>query len=173
MSKIIFERAQKYVNKVLYLYSVMDQVQGLSEKGCSMYKKARYKRHDVLYRYRESSSYTVFMRRSYDDIWRTSLTYYYIDGTARNSMTDSDRKIMKISEFSEDLDFQLSTLYDNNELLNYYIQCLLYTSGFRGFVKIGLSHNTLNALIRHAEDMYNSRDKLWRDIPKDSTIFNW
>lgn len=173
MSKIIFERAQKYVDKVLYIYSVMDKVQGLSEKGCSMYKKAKYKRHDVLYRYKEVDSYRIFMRRKYDNHWQKSSINYYIESTGLNSMPNSDKKLIKISEFSEDLDFQLSTLYDNTELLNYYIQCLLYTKGFRGFIKIGISHNTLNALIRHADDMYNSRDKLWREIPKDSTLFSF
>lgn len=170
---MIFERAQKYVNKVLYLYSVMDKVQGLDEKGCSMYKKAKFKRHDILYRYREIDSYRIFISRRYNNIWRKSSTNYHIESTGLNSSPDTDRLLINITEFVEDLDFQLSTVYDNNELLQYYIQCLLFSSGFRGCVQIGISHNTLNALIKHAEDMYNSRDKLWRTIPKDSTIFNF
>ncbi len=173
MSKIIFERAQKYVDKILYLYSVMDKVQGLSDDGCSIYGKSKFKRHVVLYRYNKADSYHMFMRRRYDNHWQKSSNNYYIESTGLNSMPNSDKRLIKISEFSEDLDFQLSILYDNAELLNYYIQCLLYSKGFRGSIRIGISHPTLNALIRHVDVMYKDRDKLWRNIPMDSTLFSF
>ena len=161
MSKVLFERAKRYVDKILYIYSVMDKCEQLQEKVCRYYTKFYFDKNSIRWRFNRFQSYIILAGRTDGDSWKKSNTNLWIDNTGKNSMNNSDKAFMKIEEYSEDNDFQLSALYDDNDLYNYYIGSLLYTSGFRGFVRIGISHNTLNAFVRHADDMYKNKDKLW------------
>ncbi|AFC21501.1 hypothetical protein GAP32_053 [Cronobacter phage vB_CsaM_GAP32] len=159
MSKKIFEQAKRYVDKVLYIFSVMDKCERLPESDMYYYKKYKFQKNDICWR--SSSAYAFTVLASRRDTWRKSKVNLCIDSTGRNSMVNSDRPFMGITEYSDDVDFQLSTLYDDKELYEYYVGSLLYTAGFRGFVKKDISHNTLNAFMRNADDMYKNRDKLW------------
>lgn len=165
MSENIYNKAKFYVDKVLYLFSGLDKCkEQLTQYPCKCDIKYKFFVDHISYRYDRFTSYTVLMHYNPDNVFMKSKKKYFITDSAMNSMPEFDRSFIKINEFSEDIDFQLSTLFDDTELYHYYVGSLLYTSGFRGFVQKDISHNTLNAMIRHVDDMYKRRDKLWTKV---------
>lgn len=173
MSENIYNKAKFYVDKVLYIFAGLDKCkQQLEQRSCQYYVKYKFNKNSFSYRYDRFQSFRVLAQRNDSRGFFKSSNNYWIDHSGTNSMPGFDRAFMEIHEFTEDVDFMLSTLFDDKELYHYYVGSLLYTAGFRGFVQKDISHNTLNALIRHVDDMYVSRDKLWY-TPKTSPTFNF
>lgn len=155
MSLKIFERAQRYVDKVM---SVKD-----SHTEALDYVQTSYKIVSKNYLVNSTSLRTRNGDASFDIQMLFDLGSLAVVGpTTRDSyhrIADDGlplcswvtREVMVMTEFQEDLDFQLSTIMSDDILLEYYACCLLYTRGFRGYIKRMMSHHTLNAIKRHVD----------------------
>lgn len=162
MSKKIYDRAKFYVDKVLYIFAGLDKCkEQLKLRSCNYYTNYKFNPNSFSYREHRFSSFRILARRDNSRKFTKSQNFYVIVHNGTNSMPGFERVFMEIHEYSEDIDFMLSTLFDDKELYHYYVGSLLYTSGFRGCVEKDISHNTLNALINRVDDMYIMREKLW------------
>lgn len=161
MSENIYNRAKFYVDKVLYIFDGLDKCrEQLRKRSCDYYSKYKFNADSFCYRGNRFKPYRMLAKRNEYSSVKDDVRYW-INDTGTNSMKGFDRPFMKIEQYSEDLDFMLSTLFDDTELFDYYVGSFLYTSGFRGYVEMNISHNTLNAFVRHVDDMYICREKLW------------
>ncbi len=55
--------------------------------------------------------------------------------------------------YSEELDFQLSTMMSKNELFDFYLRSILYSRGFRGAVARGIHYRTWSTLVKHLQEL--------------------
>lgn len=163
MSKNVFVRAQNYVNKVLSIFSVIDKMNMLAKQYRSS-GNTRVMNNELKYRYSQARSFETFMERKDISSTQKSKHYYWIDRLGNNSMPNIDRKLMKMYKYDEGLHFQLSTIYSNEELYDYYVQCLLFTAGFYGRVRKNVSHNSLNCMIRQLDEIYENVSR-FKQVP--------
>lgn len=163
MSLKIFERAQRYVDKVM---SVKDShTEALDYIDNSSYKifgknylttssSIRTRTRDSLFEIQmlmDLGSLAVSAPQNLRD------SYHRIADDDYHPCVWVPRNVMVLQEFKEDLDFQLSTLMDDDLLLEYYSCCILYTRGYRGYIKRMISHNTLNAMKKHLDMLVATR----------------
>ena len=72
----------------------------------------------------------------------------------------------KIQEYSEDVDFQLSTVHDEQQLFYYYLICILHKNGYRGRINTEDLHpTTLNFLLKEVQ-------RTQRKFPKENLQWN-
>ncbi len=103
-------------------------------------------RHDIYAQYK-----TVL--KLGPDIHAPHLDNFY--KITNDSTFGTPKPFQEINEFSEELDFQLSTVLNDDELFDYYVQCKLFFSGFRGAVRKMVHHTSWNAYIRLANSINN------------------
>ena len=164
MSENIFNRAKFYTDKILYIFDGLDKCKNeLKRSSCTYHVKYKFNPDSFCFRTDRFKAFTVLAKRNeYKLVLVKDENRLWIDDEGTNTMPGYNRQFMKIDTYSEDVDFMLSTLFDSTELFDYYVASLLYSAGFRGYLNKDISHNTLNALMRHVDDMYRCREKLWR-----------
>ncbi|EBS4516654.1 hypothetical protein DQT32_04495 [Salmonella enterica subsp. enterica serovar Braenderup] len=150
MTKAIYDRAVTYSDKVMKLYHEMVKFDGRVSK--SIYVKKRYgfnnkfvsARNNVYEQYKTVISLV-------DDLNQLHLKNCY--KITDDPSFETPKKLQEINEFSEELDFQLSTVLTDEQLYDYYIKCKLYYYGFRGAVRKMVHHTSWNAYIRVANSI--------------------
>lgn len=150
MSKKIFNRAKLFADKVLKIYINHGHMVETKKIGISnhYYNKRQYL-IDAESICNKDCMYETYIINLHFGNRNINNKHYYI---IRNDIDRYlNKSIMKLDEFSSDIDFQLSTLFDERELLEYYIVCILFNNNFNGAVLKGIHHNTLNAIIKIQE----------------------
>ncbi len=150
MTKAIYNRAVTYSDKVIKLYNEMKKFNGRLSKSLYLNKRYGFNNNFVSARNNIYEQYKTVI----------SLTENFNQHHLRNCYKISDdpsfetpKKLQEINEFSEELDFQLSTVLTDEELFDYYVMCKLYYYGFRGAVRKMVHHTSWNAYIRIANSI--------------------
>lgn len=156
MSLRIFERAEFYVQKIMDIKDIHTELLDVLNKSSGLYTN-NYNTLKNKYFFNKS---TIRIRDSRTDIFETFLmfnpgltdlydSFWFFNGIDKKCNRYVTRELINVSEFKEDLDFQLSTVMTDKELYEYYICCILYTKGFNGYIHRMISPLTLNAIRTH------------------------
>ncbi|SOK58848.1 hypothetical protein [Yersinia phage fHe-Yen9-03] len=161
----IYKQARKYCNRFLKLDKVMVNSESTIMKGTWTSP------YNVTNRYQASldsnkkgfkmkmargrfSSYEVYYyRHSYDvrtHSHRDKNFYIINDKIFSHYSTKTVQELRDVSIYDEGLEFQLSTVYNDSELFDYYCCSMLYYDGFRGACRTSVHHSTWKALYENA-----------------------
>lgn len=170
MSLEIYNKAKSKVDKIAAIRKHQEESTVRLSTNSIAIKSYRFYSDKIYRKGKAGMSHTLLMSDGNDSIIRNHSSFYIFDGSGTNyNHRRIDRQLRRIPEFDEALDFQLQTLYNDSELYDYYYLCLLYTSGYVGYIRKDMHHNTLNSLLKYSELI---------DLHKDDTSYpynlsNW
>jgi hypothetical protein len=156
MSLEVFNKAKFLVDKIaIILENKNDCIERLTKSSISI-KSCRFYTNQIQ-KTKGYNSFILFLDGTtfpYDPN-----AFYKFDGSGLNYNHRKFRKqLCRITEFDEAFDFQLQTLFDDEDLFYYYYLCLIHSTGYVGFVRKYLHNNTLNMLVKHSELMKLHKD---------------
>lgn len=155
MSLEIFERAKKKADKIIEIYRVHGLCKERLNKSYISINSYRFHEKTI---YMNSGYFTTVYLNIGNECYNNR-EHYKFDGTGTNYKHPTiDKRLIHIEEFQEDLDFQLMTLFTDNELLEYYYCSLIYSSGFIGSVRRSIHHISLNKMIEHINRINEHKD---------------
>lgn len=150
MTKAIYNRAVTYSNKVISLHKEMKKFDGRLKKSKYINQRYGFNNNFVSARNNTYEQYKTVINLT-TDLNQPHLKNCY--KITDDPSFETPKTLREINEFSEELDFQLSTVLSDEQLFDYYVQCKLYSYGFRGAVRKMVHHTSWNAYIRIANSI--------------------
>ena len=156
MSLEIFNRAKKMADKIIEINRLYELCKDRLEKTSIGINSYRFYPNTVYVNHGRCT--WVLLRHGAEPY--AGNDHYKFDGSGTDYRHPKITKpLRRISEFEEDFDFQLSTLFTDTELMDYYFCSLIYSSGYIGFIRRGIHHNSINAILKHVELICRNKDR--------------
>ena len=170
MSLEIFNKAKSKVDKIASIRKHQDASTVRLSTNSIGIKSYRFYSDKIYRKGKAGMNYTLLMSDGDASIIRHHASFYIFDGSGTNyNHRRIDRQLRRITEFDEALDFQLQTLYNDSELYDYYYLCLLHGTGYIGYIRKDIHHNTLNSLLKYSELIELHKD----DTHYPYSLNNW
>ncbi|QOI70985.1 hypothetical protein pEaSNUABM12_00047 [Erwinia phage pEa_SNUABM_12] len=165
MSEKIYKQARKYCDKFLRLHKVLSGVHEKIKKNSWRNSPFSTNRYMVNLDNNKTGIVMKMARGKYNsyEVHYHLAPYTHRDSQRRNNFyvitdhtkfihcsTKTVQDLRDISVYDECLAFQLSTVYTDSELFDYYCCSMLHTAGFRGACRTNVHHSTWKALYLQA-----------------------
>lgn len=151
MSKNIYNRSKKYCSAILRLRSAHNDI--LNNNDDTWYisnKKYAINKNYMAYRSNLYKRYTTVISCNHVSKMFNSNENHVLritDDSYKNKLC------ITINEYHEDFDFQLSTLFNDEELFEYYLFCMLKQNGIQYTIRSDIHINTINTLIKKCKEI--------------------